>query len=87
MTIDYRPVFKRIGPEFAATFLISQSAPERAVSAAICPTVFSRDPVIKRESVWTGPVLRPAAILCDRLGGFVRIRDDAGGWSAPTPIS
>ena len=49
-------------------------------------SAFSRDPVIKRESVWTGPVLRPAAILCDRLGGFVRIRDDAGGWSAPTPI-
>jgi predicted ATPase len=49
-------------------------------------TAFGRDPVIKRESVWTGPVLRPAAVLCDRLGGFVRIRDDAGGWSAPTPI-
>ena len=31
-------------------------------------TAFSRDPVIKRESVWTGPVLRPAAVLCDRLG-------------------
>jgi predicted ATPase len=49
-------------------------------------TAFGRDPVIKRESVWTGAVLRPAAVLCDRLGGFVRIRDDAGGWSAPTPI-
>jgi predicted ATPase len=49
-------------------------------------TAFSRDPVIKRESVWTGPVLRPAAVLCDRLGGFVRVRDDAGGWSAATPI-
>jgi predicted ATPase len=49
-------------------------------------TAFGRDPVIKRESVWTGPVLRPATVLCDRLGGFVRIRDDGGGWSAPTPI-
>jgi predicted ATPase len=49
-------------------------------------TAFSRDPIIKRESVWTGPVLRPSAVLCDRLGGFVRIRDDAGGWSAPAPI-
>jgi predicted ATPase len=49
-------------------------------------TAFGRDPVIKRESVWTGPVLRPAALLCERLGGFVRIRDDAGDWSAPTPI-
>jgi predicted ATPase len=49
-------------------------------------TAFGRDPVIKREAVWTGPVLRPAAVLCDRLGSFVRIRDEAGGWSAPTPI-
>jgi predicted ATPase len=48
-------------------------------------TAFSRDPVIKRESVWAGPVLSPAAVLCDRLGGFVRIRDDRE-WSAPTPI-
>jgi predicted ATPase len=49
-------------------------------------TAFGRDPVIKRESVWTGRVFRPSAILCDRLGGFVRIRDDAGGWSVPAPI-
>jgi predicted ATPase len=49
-------------------------------------TAFGRDPVIKRESVWSGPVLRPAAVLCDRLGGFVRIHDDDGEWSAPVPI-
>jgi predicted ATPase len=49
-------------------------------------TAFSRDPVIKRESVWTGPLLRPAAVLCDRLGGYVRVRDDDGDWSAPVPI-
>ena len=49
-------------------------------------TAFARDPVIKRESVWNGPVLRPSAVLCDRLGGFVRVRDDDGAWSAPFPI-
>ena len=49
-------------------------------------TVFGRDPVIKRESVWSGPVLRPSTVLCDRLGGFVRVRDDDGGWSTPFPI-
>jgi predicted ATPase len=49
-------------------------------------TAFGRDPVIKRESVWTGPVLRPSAILCDRLGGFVKVRDDDGDWSAAVPI-
>jgi predicted ATPase len=49
-------------------------------------TAFARDPVIKRESIWSGPVLRPSAVLCDRLGGFVKVRDDAGGWSAASPI-
>lgn len=49
-------------------------------------SAFGRDPVIKRECVWTGPVLRPAAVLCDRLGGFVRVRDYSGDWSVPTPI-
>jgi predicted ATPase len=49
-------------------------------------TAFALDPVIKRESVWTGPVARPSAVLCDRIGGFVRIREDAGGWSSPYPI-
>jgi predicted ATPase len=49
-------------------------------------TAFARDPVIKRESVWNGPVHRPSAVLCDRLGGFVRVRDDDGAWSTPFPI-
>jgi predicted ATPase len=49
-------------------------------------TAFSRDPVIKRESIWSGPILRPSTVLCDRLGGFVRVREDDGGWSAPFPI-
>ena len=31
-------------------------------------------------------MLRPSAVLCDRLGGFVRVRDDDGAWSAPFPI-
>jgi predicted ATPase len=49
-------------------------------------TAFARDPVIKRESVWHGPQFRPSAVLCDRLGGFVRVRDDDGAWSTAFPI-
>jgi predicted ATPase len=29
-------------------------------------TAFALDPEFKRESIWSGPVLRPAALLCDR---------------------
>ena len=41
-------------------------------------TVFHRDPEIKREVVWVGPVLRPSAILIDRSRNRVRYTDDAG---------
>jgi predicted ATPase len=49
-------------------------------------TAFARDPVIKRETVWSGPLLRPSTVLCDRLGGFVRVREDDGAWSTAFPI-
>jgi predicted ATPase len=40
---------------------------------------FRHDPEIKREVVWSGPTLRPSAILVDRRGPFVRSRAD-GDW-------
>jgi predicted ATPase len=45
---------------------------------------FSLDPVIKRECIWSGPVLRPSALLVDRQGPMIRIRDEGAGrgeWS------
>lgn len=41
-------------------------------------TMFGRDPEIKVESVWHGPVLRPAALLAERKGGQVRLRAESG---------
>jgi predicted ATPase len=49
-------------------------------------SVFALDPEIKRESIWNGPLLRPAAVLCDRDNGIVRIRDDRRTWSEPYQI-
>ncbi|GAB3368358.1 AAA family ATPase [Amycolatopsis echigonensis] len=43
-------------------------------------TAFNLDPEYKRECVWHGPVLRPSALLADRSGTRVRIRDEAGSW-------
>ena len=42
---------------------------------------FSLDPVIKRECIWSGPVLRPSALLVDRQGPMIRVRDEAGDWA------
>jgi predicted ATPase len=44
-------------------------------------TLFGQDPEIKREAVWSGPVLRPATLLTQRAGQVVTVRDDAGSWA------
>jgi predicted ATPase len=43
-------------------------------------TAFYRDPEFKRECVWRGAVLRPAALLADRDGPVVRTRVADGAW-------
>jgi predicted ATPase len=49
-------------------------------------SLFALDPEIKRESIWHGPLLRPAAVLCERDNGIVRIRGDGRTWSGPYQI-
>ncbi len=44
-------------------------------------TMFGRDPEIKVESVWSGPVLRPSTLLTERHGPLVRIRGADGEWA------
>lgn len=39
--------------------------------------LFSRDPEIKREQVFAGPVAKPAALLIDRKGAATRVREDS----------
>jgi predicted ATPase len=49
---------------------------------------FARDPVIKRECIWSGPVLRPSALLVDRHGAALRTRDGNGDWqTVPQPVA
>jgi predicted ATPase len=43
---------------------------------------FAHDPEIKRECVWSGPVLRPAGLLVERHGPLVKARGDGGEWSS-----
>lgn len=43
-------------------------------------TLFGQDPEIKTEAVWAGRVLRPSALLTQRHGQVVLVRDDTGGW-------
>lgn len=43
-------------------------------------TMFSNDPEIKTEAVWSGPIMRPGTLLTERRNGLVRIRDADGEW-------
>ena len=43
-------------------------------------TAFALDPQIKAEALWAGPVLRPAALIAERAGPMVRVRDDEDRW-------
>lgn len=61
------------GDEFG--YLIDLGLPTPAMSA------FSLDPEIKRECIWHGPTPRPAAILVDRHGPIVRVRNENDDWT------
>jgi predicted ATPase len=43
-------------------------------------TMFALDPEVKREAIWSGPILRPGTWLADRRNEMVRVRDDDGAW-------
>lgn len=42
-------------------------------------SLFTRDPEIKREQVFAGPVAKPATLVIDRLRAVTRVRD--GAWN------
>jgi predicted ATPase len=81
-TVRSEPVSLRLG--FGAddfSYSVEFGLPPPAVTA------FGLDPEIKRECIWSGPVLRPSALLCDRNNGIVRLRSADASWASPHPIS
>lgn len=49
-------------------------------------SAFMLDPQVKREAVWSGPVLRPSALLADRSGTALRIRDGRAWFPVPDAV-
>jgi predicted ATPase len=43
-------------------------------------TMFVMDPEVKCESIWSGAILRPSAVLVERRGPLVKVRDENGRW-------
>ena len=48
------------------------------------PSAFNLDPEIKRECLWTGPVLRLSGTVVDRRGPVLQVRDAEGAWHVVT---
>ncbi|CAB3717768.1 AAA family ATPase [Paraburkholderia rhynchosiae] len=82
-TARKQPVSLRLG--FAGeqfSYAIDLGLPQPTTSR------FVLDPVIKRECIWSGPVLRPSALLVDRHGAALRTRDEHGDWqTVPQPVA
>ncbi|MBC9819806.1 AAA family ATPase [Terrabacter sp. MAHUQ-38] len=66
-------------------YLVDLGLPQQASgSDAGTPSAFLRDPEIKREVVWSGPVMRPGSVLVRRRWGVVETRSALAGddgWS------
>ncbi|MDP4511485.1 AAA family ATPase [Nonomuraea turcica] len=76
-TVRSGPVSLRLGfagDDFGYAMDLGLPSPTDGGSA------FQLDPEIKAEAIWSGPVLRPAAVLAERGRGAVRVRQADGGW-------
>jgi predicted ATPase len=60
------------GDEFGYAIDLGLPTPSRSA--------FALDPEIKTETIWAGPILRPAALLIDRRNSVVRSRGSDGEW-------
>ncbi len=60
------------GDEFGYAIDLGLPTPSRSA--------FALDPEIKTETIWAGPVLRPATMLVERHNELVRSRNSEGEW-------
>src|SRR5829696_3316206 len=60
------------GDEFGYAIDLGLPTPSRSA--------FALDPEIKTETIWAGPILRPAALLVERHESVVRSRNSEGEW-------
>ncbi|MEN1727142.1 MAG: AAA family ATPase [Pseudomonadota bacterium] len=56
-------------------YSISLGLPGSSGSNLGAKSKFTKDPEIKRECIWAGPIARPASLLLDRQGPSVKIRE------------
>ncbi|MDF8263240.1 AAA family ATPase [Luteipulveratus flavus] len=75
-TVRKGPISLRLG--FASEdfgYLVDLGLPQQAPGYE---SAFLRDPEVKREVVWSGPVMRPGAVLVRRRWSVVEVREGRG---------
>ena len=75
-TVRAAPISLQLG--FASddfSYLIDLGLPTRNESSA-----FNLDPEIKREVVWSGPIMRPSTVLVKRKRPLVELRGSSDAW-------
>lgn len=75
-TVRREPVALKLGfasQEYGYAIDLGLPAPDRD---PVNPTMFGQDPVIKAESLWFGPVLRPSTCSVKRNGPLVQVFND-----------
>lgn len=79
-TVRKGPVSLRLG--FASEdvgYLVDLGLPPQESGSAAGSSAFLRDPEIKREIVWAGPVMKPNTVLVRRRWGTVEVRGESLG--------
>jgi predicted ATPase len=74
-TVRKKPISLKMGfsgPDYGYAIDLGLPIPAR--------TLFSHDPVVKAENVWTGELLKPSNCFAERRGSSVRVRDETGTW-------
>jgi predicted ATPase len=83
------PVALRLGfagDEFGYAIDLGVPGGDNIDGPAETRTMFGLDPAIKSETVWAGPIPRPSAILVERAGGLVLVRDGAEVFHNPIAV-
>ncbi|MEO6998518.1 MAG: AAA family ATPase [Terracoccus sp.] len=85
-TMRKGPISLRLG--FASDdfgYLVDLGLPQQGSEPAREPSAFLRDPEIKREVVWSGPVMRPGSVLVRRRWSVVETRSSSDDDGAAGP--
>lgn len=68
------------GEDYGYAMDLGLPPPQSAPPPPAMPSLFTLDPQIKAESVWTGEELGRANAFAERRGPYVRVRGESGAW-------